>query len=188
MPSNRTRSTCGCRSTTCCATGCSQPGDARLDPDRGVTFTTYASHCIMGEIRHCLRKEATFACPGCVTGLKNRVNRLVEEAVRKTGVFPSLSEIARRLNVREEGVTQAMQAGWVPLEELDLIPQEKEPKSSFPLIRFKSQLMGESVAPDTGNYGWNQNTNRYIHRSIPSLQVQRLPVRNRREVFFRARA
>ena len=28
-------------------------------PDKGASFVTYASHCIMGEIRHLVRKQAS---------------------------------------------------------------------------------------------------------------------------------
>lgn len=92
---------------------------ARFDPGRGVTFTTYAGHCIMGEIRHHLRKEASFDRAGWVAELQGKVSRAVEDHLKQTGQAPSLSQIAEAVNVQEEGVLEAMRAGWVSLDEID---------------------------------------------------------------------
>ncbi len=92
----------------------------RYDPERGVAFATYASHCIMGEIRHYIRKEAAFYRPGWAADLQGRVDRFIEECLKQTGNVPAVSEIAAALNVREEGVIQAMRAGLVSLEDIDI--------------------------------------------------------------------
>lgn len=93
---------------------------SRFDPDRGVTFATYAGHCIMGEIRHYLRKEASFDRPGWVADLQGKVNRAIEDSLQQTGEVPTVSQIAQTVNVREEGVVEAMRGGWVSLDELDM--------------------------------------------------------------------
>lgn len=92
----------------------------RFDPERGVNFTTFASHYIMGEMRHYIRKEATFYRPGWIVDLQRMVNEAIEERLKATGEAPSLQEIAKSLNVSEEGVHQAMRVGWMSLEEIDL--------------------------------------------------------------------
>ncbi len=93
---------------------------ARFDPEKGVTFSTYAGHCIMGEIRHYLRKEASYHRPGWAADLQQRVNRLVEEYLRETGEAPSISQIAGSLNIREEGVLEIMRCGLVSLDHIDI--------------------------------------------------------------------
>ncbi|MDD4169469.1 MAG: sigma-70 family RNA polymerase sigma factor [Desulfotomaculaceae bacterium] len=92
----------------------------RFDPGRNVRFATFASHCIMGEIRHELRRKASADRPGWLFDLQSRVYRAIEEHVQRTGQPPSNRELAEAVNVREEGVTQLLRAGTVSLEELDL--------------------------------------------------------------------
>jgi RNA polymerase sigma-B factor len=93
---------------------------SKFNPECGNAFVTYASHCIMGEIRHFIRKEASYYKPGSVADLQGRVERVIEEGMKVTGEPPALSEIAATLNVKEEGIVQAMRAGLVSLDELDV--------------------------------------------------------------------
>ena len=95
-------------------------GLGRFDPGRGVLFSTYAAHCIMGEIRHHIRKEASYNCPGVVAELQVRINRMIDDYIKQNGQSPSFSQIAESVNVCEEGVIEAMRAGLVSLEEIDL--------------------------------------------------------------------
>ena len=92
----------------------------RYDPARGVRFTTFAAHWIMGEIRHCLRREAAFARPGWAADLQAQIFRAAEEILQRTGRPPTLRELAEAVNVREEGVAEALRAGLVSPAELDL--------------------------------------------------------------------
>lgn len=92
----------------------------RFDPDNGASFTTYAGHYVMGEIRHYVRKESSYYRPGSILDLQNRVDKLVEDVLKTTGEPPALSEIAATLNVQEEGIVQAMRAGLVSLDEVDV--------------------------------------------------------------------
>jgi len=90
-----------------------------FDAGYGVKFSTYASHCIIGEIKHFVRKEASFYKPGCIAGLQNKVNRFIEESIKNSGVIPKAGEIAERFGVREESVTEIMGAGLVDFSEID---------------------------------------------------------------------
>ncbi len=92
----------------------------RYDPDKGASFTTYASHLIRGEIRHFLRDEASFYRPGCLVDLQSKVERFIDEETVKNGQPPDVETIAEALNVREEGVVEVMRAGLVPLDSVDL--------------------------------------------------------------------
>lgn len=89
------------------------------EPDQQVSFVTYASHCIMGEIRHLVRKEVSYYRPGCIVELQFKVDGIVEEYVRQEGVPPSISYIARELNVKTESVAEVMRAGLVSFDEID---------------------------------------------------------------------
>ena len=90
------------------------------DEEKGASFSTYAAHCVMGEIRHYIRKEASFYRPGSIKDLQNRVDRYVEDVLKEKGEPPALAEIALALNVKEEGVIQAMRAGLVSLDDVDV--------------------------------------------------------------------
>jgi len=92
----------------------------RFDPKRGVMFSTYATHCIIGEIRHELRNRGPFKVPDWLKQLQSNVLNATEELAQLNGVMPTLQEIARRMNVDEEGIVEAMQAGCVSLDEIDL--------------------------------------------------------------------
>jgi RNA polymerase sigma-B factor len=92
----------------------------RFDPNRGVRFVTFASHYIMGEMKHYLRQEVSFDRPGWVADLQSYIYETIEKLSQKKGEPPTLDEIAEEVNIRKEGVAQALQAGYVSLDELDL--------------------------------------------------------------------
>jgi RNA polymerase sigma-B factor len=92
----------------------------RYRADQGASFVTYAGHCVMGEIRHYIRRESAYYRPGCIKDLQYRVDRYVEKVLKETGEPPALSEVAAALNVKEEGVLQVMRAGLVSLDDVDV--------------------------------------------------------------------
>jgi RNA polymerase sigma-B factor len=89
------------------------------DPKKSASFTTYASHCIMGEIRHLVRSESSFYRPGCIKELQFRVDAALEEYVRRYGGTPPASYLAEKLNVRQESIGEVMRSGLVSFEEID---------------------------------------------------------------------
>ncbi len=92
----------------------------RFDPERGVLFATYATHCIIGEIRHDLRDRGPFRVPDWLKSLQAKIIGATEELAQTNGAMPTLAEIARKINVAEEGIVEAMQIGCVSLDEVDL--------------------------------------------------------------------
>ncbi len=92
----------------------------RYDPDHKASFVTYASHCIMSEIRHELRAEKTFYCPVWIVELQAKIIKATDEYMKNNAEQPSVDDIAEMVNVKKEGVIQAMRAGRVPYEDIDL--------------------------------------------------------------------
>lgn len=92
----------------------------RFDPDKGVMFSTFAVHCIIGEIRHELRDRGPFKIPEWLQTLQSKVLKVTEELAQKNGYMPTLPEIAEKANVAEDGIVEAMQVGSVPIDEVDL--------------------------------------------------------------------
>jgi RNA polymerase sigma-B factor len=103
------------------------------DPNRSVRFTTYASHCIMGEIRHLVRSESSFYRPGCIKELQFRVDAALEEYVRRYGGTPSVAWLAETLNVRAESISEVMRAGLVSFDEIDVLRIHSLTYQSFQL-------------------------------------------------------
>jgi RNA polymerase sigma-B factor len=91
----------------------------RFDPNRGVLFSTYAAHCILGGIRHEIRKEKVFYRPPWMIDLQHRVLKITDDMIRKSGEAPTLAEVAKAANIKEEGLAFVMQAGRIPLDNLD---------------------------------------------------------------------
>lgn len=106
----------------------------RFDPGRGVLFATYASHYIMGEMRHQLRREAAFDHPGWLSDMQSEVYQAMEEHLKNTGRPPRVEDIAREVNVKEDGVLQIMRAGRVSLDQLDLSRITHHRPQSFQLV------------------------------------------------------
>ena len=92
----------------------------RFDPNQGNMFSTYASHCIIGEIRHDLRDRGPFKVPEVVKSIQAKVVNATEELAQKNHAMPSLKEIAWKVNISEEGIIEAMQVGCVSLDEVEL--------------------------------------------------------------------
>ncbi len=103
------------------------------DPNRSVRFTTYASHCIMGEIRHLVRSESSFYRPGCIKELQFRVDAALEEYIRRNGGTPSVAWLAETLNVRAESISEVMRAGLVSFDEIDVLRIHSLTYQSFQL-------------------------------------------------------
>lgn len=105
----------------------------RFDPNKGVLFATYATHCIIGEIRHELRDRGTFKIPDWLKSLQAKIIEATDELAQKNYAMPTLKEIASKVNVAEEGIVEAMQAGCISLDQLDLSKLKSLRYESFKL-------------------------------------------------------
>lgn len=84
----------------------------RFDPDRGVSFTSFATPTVLGEIkRHFRDKTWAARVPRGVKDLHVRVAPAVSELHQVLGRSPTIAEIADHLNSSEDDVLQAMEAG-----------------------------------------------------------------------------
>lgn len=92
----------------------------RFEPAKNVLFATYAAHCIMGEIRRELKRRRAFRVPEWLSELQAAIVGATEELIREKGAEPGLKEIAEKVNLTEAGIVEAMQAGAVSLDQIDL--------------------------------------------------------------------
>ena len=90
----------------------------RFDPDLGFEFTTFATLTVAGEIkRHFRDKGTAIRFPRRLQELHQSVVRVNEEMKNQLGREPTVSELAERLGVRPEDVTEAIEMGpaYMPL-------------------------------------------------------------------------
>jgi RNA polymerase sigma-B factor len=90
----------------------------RFDPDLGFEFTTFATLTVAGEIkRHFRDKGTAIRFPRRLQELHQSVVRINEQMKNELGREPTVSEVAERLSVTPEDVTEAIEMGpaYVPL-------------------------------------------------------------------------
>ncbi|GAB4455568.1 MAG: hypothetical protein OHK0029_11960 [Armatimonadaceae bacterium] len=77
--------------------------------DKGVKFSTYATHFIAGTIRHFLRDRGKIIKePAWLHELAGKINRTHDSLFQALGREPSPAEIAQELNLTEEAVAEVI--------------------------------------------------------------------------------
>lgn len=84
----------------------------RFEPERGLEFSTYATHTIVGELkRHFRDKGWAVRVPRRMQELHLRLSSLVSSLNQELGRSPTVPEIAKAAGVSDEEVLEAMEAG-----------------------------------------------------------------------------
>ncbi len=84
----------------------------RFDPDLGYEFTTFATLTVAGEIkRHFRDKGTAIRFPRRLQELHSSVVRVNEQMKNELGREPTVQELAERLGVAPEDVTEAIEMG-----------------------------------------------------------------------------
>ncbi|MFO8034659.1 MAG: sigma-70 domain-containing protein [Candidatus Bipolaricaulota bacterium] len=84
---------------------------SNIDLDKRGDFATFARNLIRGEIRACIREGfPTPKPPSWLEALGERIDVAHRELAGELGRPPSLSELAGRLNLSEEGLREAFKA------------------------------------------------------------------------------
>jgi RNA polymerase sigma-B factor len=84
----------------------------RFDPDLGYEFTTFATLTVAGEIkRHFRDKGTAIRFPRRLQELHQSAVRVNEQMKNELGREPTVTELAERLGVTPEDVTEAMEMG-----------------------------------------------------------------------------
>lgn len=85
---------------------------SRFDPHRGVEFSTYATHTIVGELkRHFRDKGWAVRAPRRMQELYLRLGKVVATLGQELGRSPTIAELAAEVEVSEEEVLEALEAG-----------------------------------------------------------------------------
>ena len=84
----------------------------RFEPGRGVEFSTYATHTIVGELkRHFRDKGWAVRAPRRMQELYLRLGKVMATLSQELGRSPTIQELAREAQVSEEEVLEALEAG-----------------------------------------------------------------------------
>ena len=79
------------------------------DPTKNVKFSTYSTHFIIGQIKHCLRDRGKIIKePAWLQELNQKVSRVIESLTQELGDAPSNEEIGRMMGMAEEQVAELM--------------------------------------------------------------------------------
>jgi len=80
-----------------------------FDPARGIKFKTYAGYLIRGEMLHFIRDHgSTIRQPRWLRRLNRRIEEAVGQFVGQRRRYPTMAELARRLNIREAGLLELL--------------------------------------------------------------------------------
>jgi RNA polymerase sigma-B factor len=84
----------------------------RFDLGRGVEFSTYATHTIVGELkRHFRDRGWAIRAPRRMQELYLRLGKAVASLTQELGRSPTIAELASELRASEEEVLEALEAG-----------------------------------------------------------------------------
>lgn len=84
----------------------------RFEPDRGVEFSTYATHTIVGELkRHFRDRGWAVRAPRRMQELYLRLSKIVDHLSQELGRSPTADELAVEAQVAPEEVLEALEAG-----------------------------------------------------------------------------
>ncbi len=87
----------------------------RFDESRGLCFSTYAVPLIMGEIKGLFRKGGTVKVSRTLKETAMKATRCRQEYINKNGTEPTVTELAKLINVTEEQAIEALCACRQPL-------------------------------------------------------------------------
>jgi RNA polymerase sigma-B factor len=98
----------------------------RFDPDRGFTFATFAVPTILGEMRRHFRDRGwSVRVPRDLQERNLEVENALAELPTRLGRAPTISEVAEHLDLTDEEVLEAMEAGGAHhARSFDVMPKD----------------------------------------------------------------
>ena len=81
-----------------------------FDLSYGVKFSTYCVPMVLGEVRRYLRDNSTIRISRSIKDIAYKVLKLKDELTMKNGIEPTNEELAKRLEIDEKDIINAMEA------------------------------------------------------------------------------
>ncbi len=128
----------------------------RFEPERGNSFTTFATPTVLGELRRHFRDHTwALKVPRPIKDLHLRVRPAVAELRSEMGRAPTVPELGRHLGVTDDEVIEALEvsaayrpgsihaplSGGEGLSLEDRLPTEGDPLHSFEVVQTVRSLM-----------------------------------------------
>jgi len=85
-----------------------------------LPFSTYATQCIISSIRQELLSRQIFKTPEWLKRIQDDVINATAELAEENEALPTLEDIAKRVNIHEEGIAEVMQAGRVSSDKINV--------------------------------------------------------------------
>jgi RNA polymerase sigma-B factor len=142
----------------------------RFEPERGLSFTTFAGPTIIGELKRHFRDRAWWVrVPRRLQETSLRVERGRSELGQELGRVPTPAEIGERVGISEEQVLEGMEAaGFYRVGSLDLPTSDRDGTTT-----------GERVGGDDDELG------RVEDLTLVRTMLDTLPTRERHIVYLR---
>ncbi len=116
----------------------------RFDPERGISFSAFATPTILGEIKKYFRDKGwAVKVPRRLKDLSVRIPQVKMQLESKLGRTPTASEIADSLGVTAEDVLQAVESSRAystySLQQADEDSDSEAGTSSFPIEKYTGE-------------------------------------------------
>ena len=120
-----------------------------FNADKGVKFSTYATHFIIGQIKHCLRDRGKIIKePAWLQELNQKVSKVIESLSQELGRMPTSAEIASLVGMTEETVQELLTTREVfKVASLDGGGEQEEDGPSYNMDRVKADRKVEFQLP-----------------------------------------
>lgn len=110
---------------------------ALYDPERGVQFSTYATHLVEGQIRHYLRDRGKLIKqPAWVQELTTKIVKASDALTQELNRAPTPEEVAARVDTTPENVTRMLEA------------RERSKVASLDAARGDDDEQGPAIDPE----------------------------------------
>lgn len=119
------------------------------DAQKGVKFSTYATHFVIGQIKHHLRDRGKIIKePAWLQELNQKVTRVIESLSQELGRFPTHGEIAKMLGMTEEAITELLTTREVfKVASLDGSDQKEDTPVAYDMERVRMERQVEVQLP-----------------------------------------
>jgi RNA polymerase sporulation-specific sigma factor len=122
-----------------------------FEKDKGFAFSTYAVPVIMGEVRRLFRDGGAVKVSRSIKELYLKIMRETEILEQTLNREPTLSELAERLGVTVESVTEALNAGQMPVS-LTVEDDDGVRETDLPTISPEEEIIGKVLIDSAFEY------------------------------------